>query len=85
MLRSFACLLSILSPLALADLQPLEEAEMAAVNGQDGISISASIRFNPNPQLTRNSDVIRSVTSRPLFISPPKPRTTAIGDGRALS
>lgn len=53
MLRSFACLLSILSPLALADLQPLEEAEMAAVNGQDGISISASIRFNPNLQLTR--------------------------------
>ena len=53
MLRSFVCLLSILSPLALADLRPLEETELEAVNGQDGISISASIRFNPNPALTR--------------------------------
>ena len=52
MLR-FVCLLSFLSPLALADLRPLEETELEAVNGQDGISISASIRFNPNPALTR--------------------------------
>jgi len=53
MLRSFVYLLSILSPLVLADLRPLEETELEAVNGQDGLNISASIRFNPNPALTR--------------------------------
>ena len=54
MFRVFACLLmSVSAPLVMADLQPLEETELAAVNGQDGLSISASIRFSPNPALTR--------------------------------
>src|SRR5262250_2685975 len=37
------------------------------------------------PQLTRKSDVIRSLNRRPLRISSPKPRRTASGDGNALS
>src|SRR5262245_43335014 len=37
------------------------------------------------PQLTRKSEVIRSLKSRPLRVSSPKPRSTASGDGKALS
>lgn len=53
MLRLFAGLFCLAAPLAMADLRPLEETELAAVNGQDGLTISASIRFNPNVSQTR--------------------------------
>lgn len=54
MLRSFACLLGmLLAPLAMADLRPLAETELESINGQDGLTISASITYNANPSLTR--------------------------------
>lgn len=46
-------LLGLLCPLAMADLRPLAETELEAINGQDGLSISASISFNANPAITR--------------------------------
>ena len=39
---------------------------------------------NRNPQVTRNNDVTLSLSSLPVAISTPKPRTTASGDGNAL-
>ena len=53
MIRLLAFLLSLAAPLVMADLRPLEETELEAVNGQDGISISATLRFSPNAALTR--------------------------------
>src|SRR5262250_1443116 len=47
-----------------------------------GIPVATAIT---KPQLTRNSEVIRSLKRRPLLISSPKPCATATGDGKALS
>ena len=38
-----------------------------------------------NPQLTRKSETITSLASRPVRISTSKARTTASGEGKALS
>ena len=38
-----------------------------------------------NPQLTRNSETMRSLASLPVRISSPNARTTAKGEGKALS
>lgn len=53
MRRAFPLLLSLCFPLAQAELRPLAETELEAVNGQDGISVSAAIRLNANPHETR--------------------------------
>ena len=47
-----------------------------------GIPVSTA---SPNPQVTRKSDVTRSVKSWPLRISAADARTTANGEGKALS
>src|SRR5262245_53580848 len=47
-----------------------------------GIPVATAIT---KPQLTRNSQVVRSVERPPLHISSPKPCATATGDGKALS
>src|ERR1700683_4095927 len=39
---------------------------------------------NPNPQVTRNSEVIRSVNRRPVRASSPNARRTSRGAGNAL-
>jgi hypothetical protein len=49
----FACVLLFFCPTVWAELRPLADAELGSVNGQDGISISASVKFNPNAHLTR--------------------------------
>lgn len=50
-----ACFLALLAPVAAADLQPLAEEELQAVDGQAGISLAVDLHINRNPANTRCS------------------------------
>ena len=50
-LMAFVCLL--LPLWSVADLQPLDESELQAVNAQAGLTLDVSVNFNRNPNQTR--------------------------------
>ena len=60
----------------------LRTVSFCPIHRPAGIPVTTA---KPNPQVTRNSEVTRSVNSRPVRASSPKARSTARGAGNALS